>query len=208
MSIIPRASDSDDTHGFRDATKLPAKLKPPKPSSGPKGPTIKMKMRGDLTVDSMMYQGVEFCVIKEPLGQKYYQFPPHVFFLLECLDGSITIDELQDAYHEKFAPKRINRSELQQLLQRFHRDGLVTSDLPSQGIELMKRGRKSVAMENVQKFSNILAVRYRGFDPELLLNWLNKYTWWIFTSTCACFVGFFATIALMSVLVNFSAFQS
>ena len=141
-----------------------------------------MKMRSDLTCEPMTYQGVEYWVVKEPLGQKYYQFPPHVFHILKQLDGTRTIDDLIDTFHEENAPKRITRSELQQLLTRFHKDGLVISEVNGQGIELLRRGRKNLIMERVQACSNILAVRYRGFDPERLLNWLIRGTWWLFTS--------------------------
>ena len=165
-------------------------------------------MRPDLTFDTQTYQGVEYLVVKEPLGQKYYQFPPQVHYLLTLLDGEITIDQLQDAYHEKYAPKRITRQELQQLLTRFHQDGLVTSDMPGQGIELLKRGDKNKRMERFQTYSNVLAIRYRGFDPERILNWLIKWTWWIFTKPMVYLVLMFATVALMSVIVNWGAFQA
>jgi len=85
----------------------------------PSGPLVQMKMRPDLTFDRQTYQGVEYWVIKEPLGQKYFQLPPQVFFLLKLLDGHQTIDSLQDAYHAEYAPKRITRNDLQQLLTRF-----------------------------------------------------------------------------------------
>lgn len=165
-------------------------------------------MRPDLTFDHQVYQGVEYLVIKEPLGQKYYQFPPQVYHLLTLLDGEITIDQLQDAYHEKYAPKRITRQELQQLLTRFHQDGLVVSDMAGQGIELLKRGDKNNRMERFQMLSNVLAIRYRGFDPERILNWLNKWTWWIFTKPMVYVVLVLASIALMSVIVNWGAFQA
>ena len=165
-------------------------------------------MRPDLTFDSQTYQGVEFWVVKEPLGQKYFQFPPSVFYLLKELDGNQTIDQLQDKYHKKFAPKRITRQDLQQLLTRFHNDGLVTSDVSGQGVELLKRGEKNTRNERMQSMTNILAIRYRGFDPELILNWLNKWLWWVFTFTFMCVVAVAASIALISVLVNWSAFQS
>lgn len=174
----------------------------------PSAPPVKMKMRADLTFDPMTYQGVEYWVVKEPLGQKYYQFPPHVFYLLQQLDGTKSIDELQDNYHRKFAPKRITRQELQQLLTRFHKDGLVTSNVTGQGDELLKRGVKNKWMERVQQFSNILAVRYRGFDPERILNFLIKYTWWLFTPTAIFFTFVLASIALFSVVVNWAEFQS
>ena len=182
------------------------------PSGGraeqPKGPMVQMKIRADLTFDRMAYQGVEYWVVKEPLGQKYFQFPPHVFYLLQELDGNKSIDQLQDNYHEKFAPKRITRQDLQQLLTRFHQDGLVTSNTPGQGIELLKRGEKNTRMERLGQMANILAIRYKGFDPERLLNWMLPYTWWIFTKACAVVVLVLAAIALLSVLMNWGQFQA
>ncbi len=174
----------------------------------PPGPPVKMKMRADLTFDRMTYQGVEYWVLKEPLGQKYYQFPPHVFYLLRQLDGNRSIDELQDDYHREFSPKRITRQELQQLLTRFHKDGLVTSTVTGQGTELLKRGRKNKMMERVGQFSNVLAIRQRGFDPERLLNFLIRYTWWLFTPTAVVVTMIAASIALLSVLINWAEFQA
>jgi len=140
----------------------------------PAGPPVQMKMRADLTFDRQSYQGVEYWVVKEPLGQKYFQLPPPVFFLLQLLDGQQTIDSLQDAYHAEYAPKRITRNDLQQLLTRFHQDSLVTANVPGQGIELLKRGQKNRRMELFGTFSNILAIRWKGVDPEGLLNWLTS----------------------------------
>ena len=171
-------------------------------------PIVRMKMRADLTCDLLTYQGVEYWVVKEPLGQKYYQFPPHVFFILKMLDGNCTIEQLIESFHREHAPKRITRSELQQLLTRFHKDGLVTSGASGQGIELLRRGRKSAAMERFTSMSNILAVRYRGFDPERILNFLDRWFWWVFTPTAIVITLLAASVALFSVLVHFDAFQS
>ncbi len=188
---------------------IPPPSSDPAPTSQmPAGPVVKMKMRPDLTYDRMTYQGVEYWVVKEPLGQKYFQFPPHVFYLLRQLDGNITIDQLQDDYHEKFAPKRITRQDLQQLLTRFHQDSLVTSNVPGQGPELLKRGQKNRRMELFGTFSNVLAIRYKGFDPERILNRLLPYTWWIFTKAAMIVTLFCAAIALMSVIMNWSVFQA
>lgn len=171
-------------------------------------PVVRMKMRSDLTYDRMTYQGVEYWVVKEPLGQKYYQFPPHVFFILKQLDGNRTIEQLIDGFHEAHAPKRITRSELQQLLTRFHKDGLVISGATGQGIELLRRGRKNAAMERVSSLTNILAIRWRGFDPERILNFLDRWFWWLFTPTAVVLTIFAASVALLSVLIHFEAFQS
>ncbi|MEM7781734.1 MAG: biotin/lipoyl-binding protein [Planctomycetota bacterium] len=183
---------------------------PPRPVA-PKQPTgvpVRMKIRSDLTFDRVTYQGIEYWVIKEPLGQKYFQFPPPVFFLLKQLDGTKTIEELQDSYHEKFAPKRITRNDLQQLLTRFHQDGLVISEVGGQGAELLKRGQKNRRMETLGQMANILAIRYRGFDPERILNFLNRYTWWIFTKPAVVVTLIAAITALVSVLMNWTLFSA
>lgn len=169
---------------------------------------IRLKMRRDLEADRQHYQGVEYWVIKEPIGQKYYQFPPHVYFLLKQLDGEITVEELLERYHRAHAPKRIERQQLQQLLQRFHRDGLVISDVPGQGIELYKRGQKNKRLELFSKFSNILAIRFRGIDPDRLLDRLNPYTAWFFSKPMVLAVVLMAIVALFSVLANWAEFQA
>jgi putative peptide zinc metalloprotease protein len=171
-------------------------------------PPVKLKMRGDLTFDRQNYQGVEYWVVKEPVGQKFYQFPPNVVYLLKLLDGTRSVEQIIDSYHETHAPKRITRNDLQQLLMRFHKDGLVISDASGQGSELLRRGRKSIAMERVTSLSNILAVRYRGFDPEMILNWVIKWTWWLFTPAAVIFFMFAGAIALTSVVVNWAEFQA
>ena len=171
-------------------------------------PVVRMKMRSDLTSDLITYQGIEYWVVKEPLGQKYYQFPPHVHYILKQLDGSKTIEQLIEGFHREYAPKRITRPELQQLLTRFHKDGLVISDVSGQGTELLSRGRKNLAMERLTSMTNILAIRYRGFDPERILNWLDRWVWWLFTPTAIVVVMVLALIALTSVMINFAEFQA
>lgn len=165
-------------------------------------------MRGDLSCTRQTYQGVEYWVVKEPLAQKYYQFPPHVYHLLKQLDGRKSAEQILEDYHRKFAPKRIKPEELQQLLQRFHKDSLVVADAADQGVELLKRGRKSWWMELLQKFTNLLAIRFRGVDPDRFLDSLTHYTGWLFTPLAAIGVAVLALVALLSVLVNWNEFQA
>ena len=169
---------------------------------------IRLRMRPDLTFTRQHWQGVEYWVVKEPLGQKYFQFPPQVFFLLQQLDGFRSAQQILDNYHEEFAPRRLSQEQLHSLLQRFHKDSLVISDTSGQGSELLKRGRKTASMERLQTFSNILAVRFRGVDPERLLNRINRYTWWLFTKPAAAIFGTLALIALLSVVVNWAEFSA
>ena len=84
----------------------------------------------------------------------------------------------------------------------------MTSSVPGQGAELLKRGNKNKMMERVGTYSNVLAIRYKGFDPERILNWLLPYTWWIFTKIAMWVTLSCAAIALLSVVMNWGMFQA
>ena len=73
---------------------------------------------------------------------------------------------------------------------------------------MLKRGRKNAAMERLSSLTNILAIRWRGFDPERILNFLDRWFWWVFTPTAVVIVLIAAMVALLSVLIHFEAFQS
>ncbi|MFN6111797.1 MAG: HlyD family efflux transporter periplasmic adaptor subunit [Planctomycetota bacterium] len=176
---------------------------PPEPQAA-----IKLKMRGDLSAVRQLYQGVEYWVVKEPLGQKFYQFPPNVYYILQQLDGQTSVEQVLDRYHKQFAPKRLDRDQLQQLLQRFHKDGLVVSEVSGQGTELLRRGRKAKWMERLSSLSNILAIRFRGFDPEAVLNFLNRWVGWIFSPAFALGIAVLGLVAAGSVIVNWTDFQA
>ncbi|HMP78863.1 MAG TPA: hypothetical protein PKD54_05385 [Pirellulaceae bacterium] len=171
-------------------------------------PPVRLRMRSDLNCTRMEYQGVEYWVIKEPLAQKYYQFPPHVYFLLQQLDGQRSVQEILDNYHREHAPKRITPEEFQQLVQRFHKDNLIVGDAVNQGVELFKRGWKTWWMERLMQFSNILALRFRGVDPDRLLNPLERWFGWLFSPAAAMAVGILALVALSSVLIHWNEFRA
>ncbi len=42
----------------------------------------------------------------------------------------------------------------------------MVADVGGQGLELLRRGKKQKWMERLSAFSNILAIRFRGFDPS------------------------------------------
>lgn len=169
---------------------------------------IKLKMRGDLSATRQLYQGVEYWVVKEPVGQKFYQFPPNVYYILQQLDGRVSVEDVLDRYHKQYAPKRLDRDQLQQLLQRFHKDGLVVADVGGQGLELLRRGKKQKWMERLSAFSNVLAIRFRGFDPEWMLNFLNRWFGWVFSPAFAICMAMLGVVALGSVIVNWNDFQA
>ena len=64
-----------------------------------------------------------------------------------------------------------------------HRSGLVIANVAGQGEQLRKAPHANRRMEGVRRrrVSNILAMRFKGIDPERMLNWLYPKLKWMYS---------------------------
>ena len=86
-----------------------------------------------------------------------------------------------------------------------HRSGLVISNSPGQGKALRERGRKKKNKETMGKFANVFAIRYRGFDPERILNVILPFWGWMFTVPALIF---FSLLLLSASLLLASQYET
>ena len=142
---------------------------------------LTVRMRPDLVANRQRYQGQGYWVVKEPVGLQYFRFHEEEYYILNCLDGHISLQQIKDGFEQRFAPQKITFGDLQQFIGMLHRSGLVISNSPGQGKSLRERGRKKKNKETFGKFANVFALRYRGFDPEKILNVLLPWFGWVFT---------------------------
>ncbi|MEX0824710.1 MAG: hemolysin D, partial [Pirellulaceae bacterium] len=143
--------------------------------------SLTLRKRPDLTSARQRYQGTAFWVVKEPVGLQYFRFHEEEFFILNMLDGHVSLQQIKDGFEQRFAPQKITFGDLQQFIGMLHRSGLVISNAPGQGKALKTRGGTKKRKEVMGKFTNVFAVRFRGFDPERFLNRLTPWMGWIFT---------------------------
>lgn len=142
---------------------------------------LTVRRRPDLVANRQKYQGTGYWVVKEPVGLQYFRFHDEEYFILNLLDGHISLQQIKDGFEQRFAPQKITFGDLQQFIGMLHRSGLVISNSPGQGKSLRERGRKKKNKETLGKFANVFAIRYRGFDPEKILNAILPWLGWIFT---------------------------
>jgi putative peptide zinc metalloprotease protein len=169
---------------------------------------LTMRMRPDLDVRQVRYQGTPYWVIKDPVGLNYFRFQEEEFAILEWLDGHTSLDEIKRRFEKQFAPQKIGLDELGRLIGTLHRSGLVIADVPGQGPQLLKRRRQNTRRQTIGKFTNILAIRFKGIDPERILNWMLPYTRWFFTPAAATACILFGLSALLLVAVQFDVFRA
>ena len=170
--------------------------------------SLRLRMRPDLRMRYHRYQGRPYWVVKEPVGLKYYRFQEEEFSILRMLDGAISYQQIKERFEKEFAPQRITLQDLQHFIGMLHRSGLVIADSPGQGRALKRRRDEVVRRELLGKLSNILALRFKGIDPERLLKWLHPYIRWYFSIPCfiACIV--MALCALSLVVVQYDTFRT
>lgn len=169
---------------------------------------LQLRRRPDLESKKHRYHGRVYWVVKEPVGLNYYRFHEEEFAILNMLDGQISLQQVKDRFQAEFAPQRITLQDLQQFVGMLHRSGLVISKSNGQGRQLRRRGDEKKKKELLGKLSNVFALRFRGIDPERVLNFLNPFTWWIFTLPALILIAMFGLSAISLVLVNFQEFRT
>lgn len=169
---------------------------------------VRLRMRPDLTARRHRYQGRSYWVVKEPIGLNYFRFHEEEYAILQMLDGQVSLDEIKDRFEDEFTPQKITLQDLQQFVGMLHRSGLVISDLPGQGRQLKKRADERWRRELWGKLSNIFSLRFRGIDPERLLNWLYRYTYWFFSWWFLCVWSAVGLSALLLVATQFETFHN
>ena len=159
---------------------------------------LTVRKRPDLTAARHHYQGRGYWVVKEPVGLQYFRFHDEEYFILGLLDGHVSLQQIKDGFEQRFAPQKITFGDLQQFIGMLHRSGLVLSNSPGQGKSLRERGRVKKNKELMGKVSNVFAVRFRGIDPEKILNALLPWFGWVFTVPALIFfAGLFLAASLL-----------
>src|SRR5690606_23741106 len=89
-----------------------------------------------------------------------------------------------------------------------HRSGLVITGGGGQGEQLKKIRDEKVNKQRLAAVSNILAVRFKGIDPDKILDFLNSYPGWFWTKQMLVVNLMLMASAALLILVQFDVFQS
>jgi putative peptide zinc metalloprotease protein len=154
---------------------------------------IPWRKRDDLLV---LPQGSRW-VVKDPIAQRYFHLGAEAHFVWTQLTGRRSVEELSAAFAVRFAPRSLGSDELTRFLAQLARQGLVWSDSYEAGALVEQRRRSRESHERWQGLTNLLAIRFRGIDPD---RWLRPITRWcggLFTPAGLMLGGVFILSALL-----------
>jgi putative peptide zinc metalloprotease protein len=172
------------------------------------GRRLALRARPDLIATRHRYQGRSYWIIKEPIGLHYFRFQEEEYAILQMLDGHTSLDEVKHRFEAEFPPQKIRLEELGHFVGMLHRSGLVLSDSAGQGVQLKQRHDERWRQEWLGRLSNILSVRFRGINPERLLNWLQPRMAWIYSRAAVVVCMLLALAAVSLVTVQFDEFRA
>jgi len=169
---------------------------------------IPIRKRPDLSARRQRYLGRSYWIVKDPVGLNYFRFQEEEYAILQMIDGQTSLDEIKDRFEAEFPPQKITLEELQQFLGQLHRSGLIVAGVPGQGRQLRKRRDERRRKEILAALTNVLCIRFKGIDPERVLNWLYPCVRWLFTRVALAICLVLAFSALTLVLVEFDVFRA
>lgn len=160
---------------------------------------LRFRRRHDVFVAPVTYADRRLWSVKDPVSLRYYQLREEEFRIYQLLDRPISLDEIRERFEKEFAPRRISLQHLQSFLGMLHTEGLLIVDAPGQWQPLLEQQKSRSRRQRLEQFSNPLAIRFRGFDPNRLLNLFWPFVRWVFhpvTVTLAILLAISAALLL------------
>lgn len=145
---------------------------------------LPLRRRADLECREQHIGGTRYWHVKDPVSLRYFQLRPEEHAVLMMLDGDVSLREIRRRFEQRFAPQRLSLTQLQSFLAMLHSSGLIVSDSAGQAEFLRQRQRSSQRQQLLGRCMNLLAIRFRGYDPHRLLNWLQPQTRFLFSPWC------------------------
>lgn len=142
---------------------------------------IPWSKRADLQEATLDVHGRRTWSIKDPMTLNYFELRDEELFVLNLLNGHSTLDDVCSAFHVQFQPRTLSPAELQRFLGELISQGLVVSDGPGYGRVLAGRDCIAQIRGHWSRLSNVLAIRFRGIDPDRFLGWLLTCLNWMFS---------------------------
>jgi putative peptide zinc metalloprotease protein len=160
--------------------------------AGDRRKQVKLRIRPDLDISQQRYEGKTCYVVKDPVSLRYYRFNEQEYFVVKMFDGKHTLEEAQKEFELNFRPQRLTHEDLEGFARQLLTAGLVQHESSRAAQELLVSRRKQRRMQRIATFTNILYIKIPIIDPDRILTWLLRRTWWIFT-----WWFFAASVALM-----------
>ncbi|MCA9173942.1 MAG: hypothetical protein KDB14_05590 [Planctomycetales bacterium] len=163
---------------------------------------IPLRCRADLQFVSAEVRGESCQTVCDPIASRYYQLHEVEAFILRQLEAPIGWQELERRVSDRFAPRRVARRELEAFVALLHREGLLASSGEGQAEWLLQRSRQHASQSRWSRWSNPLAIRFRGLNPAPWLHALLPRIAWLVSAPFAAAAGLLVLATALFALLH------
>lgn len=169
---------------------------------------LNVRLRADLMFAEVRAGGAPTWTVKDPLTLEHHHFTAQEQFLLEQLRRPASLAELRRSYERRFAPQRIKHETIWAFLNRCHEAGLLMSTSAGQADTLLERAGTERLRTWSLAWTQLLAIRLPGIDPDGWLTGLHRELRWLFSWPAAAAALVVMLIAASLVLGHFDEFRA
>lgn len=165
---------------------------------------LRLRQRADLVTVPQQIGMTQRWAIKDPITLEYYHLGEQEFFLLQAVNDADSLDDIQEHFDATFAPQRITKPNLVAYLKQLHQSGLLLADEFGQSDVLLEKSAKLQVQKWQGHLLSPLAIRLRGIDASLVLDFLQPLARLLFhpLSFFALVIVWLSTIAFVIAQAN------
>jgi len=167
---------------------------------------LALRLRPDLLCTSVESAGATTWIVKDPLTLEHFQFSAEEYALMDWLRQPVSISELQRLFCRTFPPQTIMPEAVWDFLGRLHDAGLVMGCASGQGEELLGRMRRERNRRWSLAWTGLLAMRFRGVDPDRILTAAHGCCRWLFSRAALVSIIVVVVFALSLFIGHFAEF--
>jgi putative peptide zinc metalloprotease protein len=143
--------------------------------------TVPVRARGDLKSIEVAFGSQTSFVVKDEVAGEAFHLSAEEHRLFRALRQPTSLRGLQRIVESEFAPRQATIQQLQQFINQLYDQGLVISEIPGQGAELLARGEQRRRRSRWSSIPQVLAIRLGGFHSGPLIDRLYTSARWVFT---------------------------
>lgn len=145
--------------------------------------------------------------VKDPISLEYFQLRAEELFVLQRLDGRTGPSTIQSEFARRFAPLKLETGELLRFLHRLVDLGLAVTSSAQPVAQSIQRRRRRARKTRWGRLANPLAIRFRGIDPQPLLDRIYPPLRWLFSAPALGACALIVVAAMLLIASNWDAFQ-
>lgn len=128
-----------------------------------------LRTREDVLAVAVRVADSSMWVVKDPITLEQYQLSEQEYSLLDRLRQPSSLRDLLEHFDRRFAPATARPGDLWSSIARLHTAGLLLGSLPGQGATLLDRADERRRQQLRWSWTQVLAIRFRGFHPDPFL---------------------------------------